>query len=378
MSRSTPPNKDEFEISIIGPGRGECVIVHLGNNEWCVVDSCVPRGSSKSVAIEYLSSFKNGALDRVRLIVATHWHDDHIHGLASILRQVPTASFCCSAALNTENFFALVGIAETGGQRNSGVDEFVSILETMAEKTTTPQAKRRATPMWATEHRSLLQLNQRDGCFPATVTALSPSDSTIKLAFADLARLLPQTGDKQRRVTNRSPNHTSVVLWIEAGSMRALLGADLEHTSQSDEGWMAVVKCHHDPQSAALFKVPHHGSTNADYPQVWTQMLVENPIAVVTPFTGGKSLPRQSDLFRLAKRTTSLYCTAPSAGKVPSREALVEKTMRRQVIDRRVIEGNPGHVRVRWSLTNYVTSPVIELFNGAYQIIQQSPAISQS
>ncbi len=191
------------------------------------------------------------------------------------------------------------------------------------------------------------------------------------VALSELGRLIPKAGETPRRITGRSLNHTSIVLWVEAGPLAALLGADLEHTGVAGEGWMAVLHCHksrHVPQPASLFKVPHHGSVNADYPDVWTHMLVPKPIAVVTPFNGGrKRLPQPSDLTRLGHRTDSLYCTSAGGGKALARDAVVEKTMRQQVKDRRVIEGKAGHVRVRWSLGAEEVKPIVETFNGAYR-----------
>jgi hypothetical protein len=372
VSRSSPPAADEFEVSIIGPGRGECVILHLGDNQWCIVDSCIPRSFSEAAAVEYLNGFQNDALAGVKLIVATHWHDDHIRGLASIVRRVPNASFFCSAAINTDNFFALAGTATTAIQGNSGVEEFAAILGLIAGNALTGQAKRLASPKWVIENRNLVQLPQNGRSFPVSITALSPSDGTMKLALDEIAKLIPRTGEAQRRVTSRSPNHTSIVLWIEAGPLRALLGADLEHTGNAGEGWMAVLQCHKGRQglpSASFFKVPHHGSANADHPGVWTQMLAQNPVAVVTPYNGGATrLPGPADLVRLSGRTNSLYCTAAGAGKAPARDSVVEKTMRQQLKGRRVIEGQAGHVRVRWSLSGEGANPVVETFHSAYQV----------
>jgi hypothetical protein len=205
-----------------------------------------------------------------------------------------------------------------------------------------------------------------------TITALSPSDHTITMALKNIGKLIPSVGDLQTQIPSRSPNHASVVLWVEAGSLRALLGADLEHTGNAGEGWMAVLECHkgrQDQQSAALFKVPHHGSANADYPVVWSDMLNDHPFAVVTPYSALRTpLPRPSDLARLSKRTANLFCTAEGAGKPPARASVVEKTMRRELTSRRVIEGKPGHVRVRWSLNGQPPQPVVEVFHGAYQV----------
>ncbi len=361
-----PPDLDEFEISVIGPGRGECVILHLGNNEWCIIDSCISPGSSDSAAVKYLNSFGNGALDGVKLVIATHWHDDHIRGLASILRRVPTAAFCCSGALQQEGFAELVGAASDALPRQSGVDEFAAILG-LLETTQLKEPRRRVvSPKWAVEHRELLNLSAAGRPFSATVKALSPSDATLTIAFGEIARLLPKAGETPRSVPNITPNHTSVVVWVEVGPWTALLGADLIHNHRAGEGWMAVVACHQNWPRAEFFKVPHHGSQNADYPQVWTQMLAEDPIAVVTPFNS-VPLPKKTDLRRLSGRTTRLYCTAKSSGKKPVRSPLVEKFLRRQLADRRIIDGSPGHVRVRWSLSN-PRKATIEPFQGAYQV----------
>jgi len=372
LRRSDPPAVDEFEISVIGPGRGECVIVHLGDNHWCVVDSCVPRRLAEPVAIEYLNSFQNGALAGVELIVATHWHDDHIRGLASIVSKVPTASFFCSNALNTDNFFALAETASATIQGASGVEEFSAILGIITDNASTRQARRLASPKWVVENRSLVRSIQPSRSFPVTITALSPSDGTVRRAYQEIANLLPRAGEAQRRIPSISPNHTSIVLWIEAGPLRALLGADLEHTGNPGDGWMAVVGCHQshrESQRASFIKVPHHGSANGDYPSVWTRMLTPDPLAVVTPFNAGANrLPLPSDLERLAGRTNNLYCTAPGPGKVPTRDSVVEKTMRSQLAGRRVIDGQPGHVRTRWSVNVENPQATVEVFHGAYRV----------
>lgn len=365
MSRSTPPDSGEFEISVLGPGRGECIVIHLGSNEWCVVDSFVPHGQSESVAIEYLSSFENGALQNVRLIVATHWHDDHVRGLASILRRVPTAAFACSDALSSPNFRKLVAAAVTGIQGQPGTEEFANILgliDSASSRRSTPLA----SPVWAVENRQLLYTGAAQR-FPVRITALSPSDVTKRLAMEDFGQLLPKAGDSQTRLTTRNENHASVALWIEAGTLRALLGADLEHTENASTGWTAVLACHDGnraDQLATFLKVPHHGSKTADVPEMWTRMLEANPIAVVTSFTPA-GLPRKADLRRLDKRTTRLYLTTLGTGKPPSRDPSVERMMKQVVKERQVVAGKSGHVRVRWPVNGDAVAPTIEVFNGA-------------
>ena len=168
MNRSIPPKPDELEISIFGPGRGECILLHLGVNEWCVVDSCMARGTREPVALEYLRSLNNDALNGLKLVVATHWHDDHIGGLASLLRLAPHARFSCSMALRSSEFQTLVSIVPNAIQGRSGVDEFATILELLLERANARAAQNRAleSPMWATENRRLLHMTEPARPFP--------------------------------------------------------------------------------------------------------------------------------------------------------------------------------------------------------------------
>ena len=74
------PKTDEIELSLFGPGIGECAVVHLGNGEWMTVDSCLAADRSTPVAVEYLISLGVDIATQFKLIVVTHWHDDHIKG----------------------------------------------------------------------------------------------------------------------------------------------------------------------------------------------------------------------------------------------------------------------------------------------------------
>jgi hypothetical protein len=176
---------------------------------------------------------------------------------------------------------------------------------------------------------------------------------------------MPNEGETQRRIPNISPNKSSVVLWVAAGAQSALLGADLEHSARAEEGWLAVLNAREMERKADIFKVPHHGSPNADCPEVWRALLNPSPIAVITPFSSGKRLPQAADLKRILERTPDLYCTAGSGRKPPRRDPTVEKAVRD--IQRYAVDGRPGHVRIRAPLDG--TAPAsVELFHGVFKV----------
>src|SRR5688572_8544014 len=94
-----PPDPNEVEVSVFGPGHGECVVVHLGDGEWMVVDSCRHFEDGRAAALRYLEAEGVAVETAVKLVIVTHWHDDHIRGLGEIAERCSSARFVCSGAL---------------------------------------------------------------------------------------------------------------------------------------------------------------------------------------------------------------------------------------------------------------------------------------
>ena len=93
-----PPDENEFEVVLLGPGYGESIVLHIGYGAWVIVDSCINH-EGKPRALEYLESIGVNPAQGVDLIVATHWHDDHIRGMAKLVEVCSKANFCCTNAL---------------------------------------------------------------------------------------------------------------------------------------------------------------------------------------------------------------------------------------------------------------------------------------
>ena len=104
---SNAPEPDEIEVSLIDPGYGESVLVHPGDGEWIVADSCVEKdkeGFIQSSAVAYLRKIGVDLARQASRVVATHWHDDHIAGLSKVVGCCESAEFCRAAALGEEEF----------------------------------------------------------------------------------------------------------------------------------------------------------------------------------------------------------------------------------------------------------------------------------
>ncbi len=359
-----PPAEDEFEVSTFGPGVGECIVIHLGWGEWIVVDSCCPAGTAEPIALTYLAALGVSTESAVRLLVATHWHTDHIRGMATLLRACDSAGFVCSAALESRTFVEFITLLDQRPMiESSGTDEFHRILTLLQGRAA---ATRQVTPKWAAADRILYHSTRR----AIEVRSLSPSDAAMTLALREIGQLMPRVGAPKRRAVARAPNENSVVIWIRSREISALLGGDLEASANPAVGWTAIVNSGSRPEEPAFFfKVPHHGSANADDPRVWGEMVTPQPIAALTQYASGtKPLPSKADVTRLAARTEQLYCTGPASGWPPRRkDPAVEKTLREVTRNRRVITGPIGHIRIRAPLAGR-GDPAVFLANGAVNL----------
>ncbi len=369
----SPPQDNEVEVSVFGPGYGESVLVHLGQNEWMIVDSCIDLASGHPAPIEYLRKLNLNPAEAVKLIIATHWHDDHIRGLGTVLDICESALFVSSAALRSTEFLTLV---EASGTRSlmasSGVQEFGEIIHTLRERRKNSSRPESVSPVWAVANRLLWQRLPSNG-LPCEVHSLSPSDTAITLAHHEISSLLPQEGAPKRRVVAQSPNLIAVALWVNIGSTALLLGSDLEETSNPHTGWSVIVDSASRPSGQAeAFKIPHHGSVNADQPRVWTEMLQLKPVAVLTPFVQGKvALPTRADVGRICSRTADAYSTSLRARKSKRRSGIVEKTIRETVRSIREAQGPTGQVRLRRNALNPGNSEWdVKLFGAALPLSQ--------
>jgi len=356
---TVPPATDEVEISVFGPGYGESILLHIGKNVWFVVDSCIDPLSKKPAPLAYFQQIGIDPAHCVRQVIASHWHDDHIRGLGKLFRACSNAEFVCSSAIQSKEFLEIVRAYGTRAMMEStGTDEFNIVLDALRERAAV-SGLRYMPPRFA---RANLLLWQNTDC---TIHALSPSDASILAAQLDLARLFPAEKEAKRRLLATDPNKTAVVLWIRIGDFVILLGSDLDETTDDQRGWSVIINSSLRPSGkASLFKIPHHGSDNAHTSGVWSELLLENPFAALTPYEkGDMKLPTRKDVERICSHTTNAYSTAVVGRKrIVKRDRTVEKTIRETVLDIKQLHTSIGHVRFRANVPNDWS---VELFGDA-------------
>lgn len=367
MSVGSLPSADELEVSLFGPGIGECVVVHLGGGEWMVVDSCIDPGSHQPVALEYFSALGVDVRTAVKYVVVSHWHDDHTRGIARVLDAAISSEVICSAALRREEFKQLVAMSRLlnlKNQASSGIDELANVLAIVKTRREGGRAID-AGPRWV-HADTLIHRRVRSGEPECEVFALSPSPSTLTRSFHEINKLLPKAGGTKRAIVNVEPNDTAVVLGVRLGDAVAVLGSDLEAGSSPSAGWGAVLTTKSRPdRTGRIFKVPHHGSENAHHQGQWAEVLAPAPAAIVTPYaTGRKPLPTEADIARLKRHAGQVYVTAPPPRKATLPDAMVQRTVKEVAKVMRTRGSRMGHIRVR--LGAKTLTPRIELFGAAF------------
>ena len=371
-SQFFPPAQDELEVSIFGPGYGEAILLHIGLGKWFLIDSCVDPVSKEPASLKYLHDLNIDVAKAVKLVIASHWHDDHVRGISKIVDQCQSAEFVISQALKDKNFLTLAFLhLEPSTIKDSGLDEFSRALQLL--KSRAQSGIRFNAPKLAVADRLLYRdlVETTSTSFEVKASALSPSDESIlqaELAFADL---LTKERRNRRRILSSAPNHTSVVLWVEVGHHKMLLGADLENTSNPRTGWSVILsESTAISGKAGLFKVPHHGSENAHHDGVWSALLLNEPFAVLTPFSKGrKPLPSDSDIDRLTNLTPQAYATSPTMlQKIRWRDRIVREYVDQVTRSIHNIHQGWGHIRLRKRIDETRGPWEVELFGDAYAL----------
>ncbi len=361
MDNLKPPSDHEIEISLFGPGYGESILVHIGNEQWLIIDSCLEPQSGMPAALWYFKKINVNVSKCVKFVAVTHWHDDHVRGISTIFRECESAKIVISGALHSDEFLQLIKIYEGRSLvGRSGIDEFEEIFHILKER------KNNNTffnpPIDAIANRLLYKNDNLD----FEVYSLSPSDTSIynsKLAFASL---VPIEGQHQKRIPALKKNFVSVVFWIKIGDNNILLGGDLENTSDQKMGWQAIL----DEQlcitgKAGIFKVSHHGSQNADHPDIWSELLSPEPFAMLTPFVQcNKKLPSSSDAQRILQNTSKAYITShPSNRKKKWKNKVVRNTLRE--VTKKIQNAHSGWGQLRFRFNKNDNKWTIDLFDDA-------------
>lgn len=356
------PKDTEVEITLIGTGGGygESIIIKLGIDCWIIVDSCINPFTNETLSLEYLNKI-GVELSKVELIICTHWHNDHIKGLANVLSMCPNAEFCFSAVHDLNKFLYLCELDSSktlkGGTINS-TKEFALCMEIIS--------KRNA---YVTRAQSNLLLKSLEiSGIKFELFALSPSPKTITNFESELSQLITEFGKRNTAIINKSPNEKSVALLLKFGEHRVILGADLEIGNDEHEGWKYVVKHSKviDKNKADLYKIPHHGSENGYLKEIFDILVNDDSVLKLTPFKSS-GLPKEQmmDTYSIHSKTIYITSNLLISKKAKKRDSGIEKVIDRSVISLTEVKFSHGLIRSRIDYSKVKSHWTTELFEAA-------------
>ncbi|WP_246331826.1 MBL fold metallo-hydrolase [Brevundimonas mediterranea] len=340
------PAKDEVEVTIIGPGYGEAICIHIGDGRWILVDSCRPQATDLPCALAYLADI-GADLSLVAGVVISHWDDDHVRGLGDVIEACPDARVIASNAFKKDEFhvYAAAHKNPLTAKVRAGVKELRRVFELLGERRTPLTGGYPDRQIWA------------PGSIPLSHGAdfslwtLSPSDAEYENFLTWLSEEIPEITETRRVSVPRLRNDLSTVVLLSVGDIVVLLGGDLEeHRGKPEFGWSAILSSTGRHQSkASLFKIAHHGSLTGHHDDIWTKLLESEPVAVLAPWKlGGGQLPKKSDVERILALTPHAHSTATVHTRAAKlRDSIVKREIKATTKSFRSAAQIPGMVRFR-------------------------------
>jgi beta-lactamase superfamily II metal-dependent hydrolase len=359
------PESTIIEITLIGTGGGygESVVIHLGNESWVVVDSCINPNSKICLPLEYLKSIGVDVSKDVKLIICTHWHDDHILGISQLLDESISAKFCMARPLDKKKFLRLVGLDYQKAKNDSNTSSTIELnncIKIMQDRKFEFQN--------AIQDRILFTANLNN--ISSQIIALSPSDFVVNEYDKEISELITEYGYSNRKIVCQTPNDKSVALLLKVNNQRIILGSDLEVSEDNRKGWLCILNESQSIDSkSSLFKIPHHGSKNGYHERIWDELLIDNVVANLTPWNRNTKLPKKEMLLKYKKHTDELYMTASLNNNKPKeRERSISKAISRFNGTLREIKYKLGIIRCRIGVDQNNEPWQIKLIGSAHKI----------
>ena len=309
------PVEDQIQIIVFGPGFGESILLHLGNRNWFIIDSCLNDEESPA-AISLLKNMGVNVANEVKLVVATHLHADHTGGLYQTIKECKSAKFAVSATLRDENFRAFLEVYNSDSNSidtTDGKQEILRCLNEVVARSEAPIFVQQDRQIWVASKGELKHKK------PVEILALSPSDFQFNAFLFNIGNQMnflksksKTTPVKQREVSLDNENHISIATRVTIGDFSILLGADVEMSNSPKFGWKNIVNNYknQEPKSHIL-KLPHHGAESGHSDEMWKFLLKKKPISIIAPWNlAGKSLPTQQDIERIKGFSDSVYITS--------------------------------------------------------------------
>jgi Metallo-beta-lactamase superfamily len=311
------PDANQLVVSIFGKSSfyGECILVHLGNHEWLVKDSfhVEEKGKNIPIAQKYLQElYGNEWNKKIKYIVISHWHDDHLHGVSKLVNQAENLRYLfVSEAMSFNNLLELSSIDSVKNGINSQTKEVRKISNWR-------NTGSNSSKFFTINSSSVESINSK------LIKFISPTPTIANRARDYIVSQIRLLQNKPGSVViSPKENSASAGIKLECDIIKAsvLLGADIEDT------WDEIIErltSNGAILKSIIYKVAHHGSENGFDERVWTELLETDPISIITCWKG--ILPKIEFAKRIQNLSKETYITANTFAELEERKLQKLKT----------------------------------------------------
>lgn len=355
-----------FEVILIGTGGGygESIVAKLCDHYWIVVDSCVNPNTGEPLPINYLKSVGVNVETEVKLVVCSHWHDDHIRGLDKILDECKCASFALAVTTDHKKLLSFIEFDSRSEKKESSSTLVLSqCLHIMSERS-------HCTTIRTLQDRILLS-DKIDGN-EIKVISLSPSDETLAEFEKEISDLMQYASQTNIKLPDINPNDKSTVLLIKVNQHAVILGADLENKRHKCWSYILENSICMKNEKISLVKIPHHGSETSYEEKLWKNYVKCDIVGQLSPFKKASNfIPTKDMISKYFDKTSHLYITSyPNKPKSKDRNKTLEKAIQQMNPTFKEIQYKWGTIISKINLDS--TSPQwhTELHGNAFEIDQ--------
>ncbi len=265
-------------------GAGECILLHMPDNKWGIIDCCTQNERHLNNLTKYLEL---QGVKELAFALLTHPHEDHFSGLAAIAHRFKAAELWrypapsvedATADLKTEQIVVAGALIKPWPQNTDSLLQFLKYCRESKYKC-------------GAQIKDVVQLSHRVHAYSGgsdragtsySVVATGPSWRKIYSYQRWIDRVIQARGSVSDILRARyRHNLISVVVVVKFGVNRIILCSD------APAGYADNLVDDECSSGTVVVKVAHHGSRYSDTRQLCSRVRgVKRRIAVVTPFIG--------------------------------------------------------------------------------------------
>ena len=292
----SPPSSSNFRVEFFAfpCGHGDTILVHLYDRDWgkwVLVDCYLPR--QYGIRAAFFEFLKKKGVNRLDVIVQTHPHVDHFHGMLEVIKH-----FTSSDERSLGTYFDGGVDARLLNEMNDPTVKNVRLISgSKRDEKEYTQIKDRVADLhearilkWKTldAERPGVPLRARNGDVELIPIAPDP-DFALLWMKKDARKVIMSPGKKVAANRNRMSIVLVLSVRVKDHYFNLLLGADTDgdNLDRALKVWQDHAQKKAVPARFEVVKVPHHGSKGSLSPTLCAlKSQAPDPIAVISAGKG--------------------------------------------------------------------------------------------